>query len=718
MSGHVHLSLYGDLEGKDTYYRVRVGLDNADMRPSQNGLVLRSLSPIFPLGKEPFIPAADASYRIIFIVHNEPFVQFGRLNDNDRRNLWFSLGITGLISIQPLNVSVEETLSKLDNKEILCREIWEIESGVMKPSTHVAEQIDMHDGVSPPATNPDHPDLRRVVRELYLNFESLLKRAHILMPSLMPTVKAMLSSIEKETHTITEQEALIRTAKGKGSPSETAARAALHLDSHKSINLATDALIQLNSAFAYILSQSFYGGPPLAYNLSLNSCHSLLGIGTAIKGIQKLTDFIIEGFGHHPVANAVKSHFGRTTLSTFLKPEDTGVGKRSLTPDDFLVDVKYVRQTSKLAYFSTRMGFSEHGYCVTAATQCLASADAARRSLLTLSHELLHSHVKGILSIILAGAADGDSKWSDALPLAAEYRKLAKEYRADPTLQKNWTILQFLRFRIFAFCDGVFQVVSECPGCRVSDDGPARIAAGPATDDESELERFKNAFSFLNEVIVHVLDLHYFYDASERIFLSTLWSSWANIPGVADKIEWYILRCLVAVSVINVDGLMSEDFDALKGLSGTDGKTLDQRFEQAVQSLQSVLEELSEVDHTGPILEVVLERLRTPSTLGWIRRAFFPCHLFAQVVKQFLYSPKLRDYFDSFEDPLADRDEEGVSVYNLAPLEFIREPIKNPIAFLRDRLRRPSDDSETSDEEQRSAWLFLALASLRIKPQA
>ncbi len=51
-------------------------------------------------------------------------------------------------------------------------------------------------------------------------------------------------------------------------------------------------------------------------------------------------------------------------------------------------------------------------------------------------------------------------------------------------------------------------------------------------------------------------------------------------------------------------------------------------------------------------------------------------------------------------------------------MEFPSGPIRNPIALLRDRLRRDLNIRDASDEAKRSAWLFLALASVQIPNNA
>jgi hypothetical protein len=555
-----------------------------------------------------------------------------------------------------------------------------------------------------PVKLPSNSELYKVIRELHLNFDSLLKRSRALMPSLIPIAQQLLQSTNSCINTIVAGEEAIAEIKRIGSQSTTDSEK--YLEIHKRVNLAVDDLVQLNSALAYILSQSFYGGPPLKQNVSLISCHSLLGIGTAIKAIQRLTDFIIQGFAKFPVALAVKSDYPTTTLETFLKGMTAPLGHHALSPDYFLENRGIAPQAPKLAYFSSRMGFSEQGYCVTAAVQCLSSADEARRTLLTLTHELLHSHVKGLLATIFSGpGAPGSQNATAFLDYVREYKRLSAELDGDSSCQSRWNVLCFLRFRIFAFCDGIFAIVSKYPGCRVDTaSGASRILLGPDPDLHGELARFNNAYGFLNELIVHVLDFHYFYDTSNRLYLSTLWKSWSNVPGVADKMEWYILRSLVAISVANINGLCREDYP--------DIVDLDKKFESAVNALDAVVEELIGAGGSGPMLDIVLAKLRTPEIRSWLRQAFFPSHLLAQVIKQFLYSPKLRRYFDTFDDPLADRNEKGEPTYQLDSFEFTTGPIKNPIALLRDRLTRELNGQKSSGEDARSAWLFLALASL------
>jgi hypothetical protein len=391
MSRQAFVCLYHDLSQPHADCRACIERDDSLKRHDPNGWILCSQSPIFPLLSDPFLPEPEATYRVIFIVHQQPFLQLGKLDGDLRKYFWYSLGVTSLVSIFPPHISNSQILGALDQSHILCHETWSIRSGKLeKPQIAFVNPNAGHLDTSWPEHSPINPDLIRLIHELRLNFNSLLKRARIMMPSLLPVMKLVQESVGKEVGHILQDERLLRnTTIAK----EQLTDATQSLTTHKRLNVSVDALVQLNSALAYVLSQSFYGGPPLVQNLALNSSYSLLGTGTAIMAIQKLTEFIIDGFAELPLATVIKNNYRDVTLQHYLVDENSH--QNSKTADFYIKGAGRSEQTPKLAYFSTRMGFSEHSYCVTAATQSLASADAARRNLLTLTHELLHSHVKG-----------------------------------------------------------------------------------------------------------------------------------------------------------------------------------------------------------------------------------------------------------------------------------------------------------------------------------
>ena len=341
--------------------------------------------------------------------------------------------------------------------------------------------------------------------------------------------------------------------------------------------------------------------------------------------------------------------------------------------------------------------------------QSISSADAARWTLLTLSHELLHAHVKGLFAIILKSTTvpPGDSSLSN---LIQSYRSWAGEIQKDGKAVGRMSVLDFLRFRTFAFVDGI-QKAATSEIDQPNEGETELLKVGPQSSDAYEIERFKNSFGYLNEIVVHVLDLHYFYNEAEDLYLSSLWKSWATVPGVADKLDWYILRSLVAAASKDTDGITWECFGVLGDRLPKSHKNLNLRFKTAVSDLVSLVEDLCANGHDLPTLRAVLARLADPDALKWLRTNFYPCYLFAEIVKEFFYSRKLKNYFDNFADKLAEQDEKGNPVYLLDTLHFPGLRITNPIAFLRDRLMRdPKEASE--DEEMRSAWLLLALASV------
>ncbi len=426
MNDRAFLSLFHDLAATPKYL-VRIRSADPLSEAPPEGFVLASSSPIFSLGGKPVLPDHQASFSILFLVVRDAFVTLGRIPTDKRPHVWFSIGITAVIGILTGAVTEKELLAEIPEADVLLIERWEVEKGELRPPvSKIYGERPSVTRTTLPKELPSDPDIRRIIRELYLNFDSLKNHARIVNPHLLPIIEKLLKESDDEIRRLIQQERALASISKEAKSSDTA-DAVLSL--HKKTNLSTDSLVQLNSALAYIISQSFYGGPPLLQNVSLISSHSILGIGTAIKAIQRLTEFVAEGFASHPVAVAIKKFYRLITVETYLS-KDGGIAVKS-TPDQYLNDVTKAAQIPKLAYFSTRMGFSEHGFCVTAATQCLGCADSARRNLLTVTHELLHSHAKGLFAVLLA--TDGPE------PEGAQLRSLIQNTGVSVT---NSTVTQ------------------------------------------------------------------------------------------------------------------------------------------------------------------------------------------------------------------------------------------------------------------------------------
>ena len=358
------LSTYSDLALPEPNWRVELEECDPIESPEPSGLILRSVSPIYSLGESPFLPNPPDSYQVVFTVYDEPFVHIGKLSQEDRKFLWFSLGVASVISILPPADQEAKTESEEDQPLILCREVWEIEKGILHPGplTIIPVNFFKEIAVQNHVQLPQNADLQRVIRELDLNFSSLTKRAYVLMPSAISSILRMRKSANALISDMAILETEILSTDHKLHP-EGNNQIPLPSDDflkYKRLSLNTDRLIQLNSASAYILSQSFYGGPPILRNTALVSEHSLLGVGTAIKALQLLTDFIIGGFSKCPISLVFRSKFSDITLDTYLQCDESKRKTRSL--DEYLNEHKDAQQVPKMAYFSTRLGFAEQGH--------------------------------------------------------------------------------------------------------------------------------------------------------------------------------------------------------------------------------------------------------------------------------------------------------------------------------------------------------------------
>src|SRR6185295_8148267 len=100
----------------------------------------------------------------------------------------------------------------------------------------------------------------------------------------------------------------------------------------------------------------------------------------------------------------------------------------------------------KIVYYSGRQGFRETTFAITAPLQMFYSDWSVRWSPMTLSHELMHGHVRDILSSIFSDGKDPVPSTKKFDVYAAEFRKAQSSGADIPNLKAC------LRHIIFNFC--------------------------------------------------------------------------------------------------------------------------------------------------------------------------------------------------------------------------------------------------------------------------
>jgi len=191
-------------------------------------------------------------------------------------------------------------------------------------------------------------------------------------------------------------------------------------------------------------------------------------------------------------------------------------------------------------------------------------------------------------------------------------------------------------------------------------------------------------------LLVHTLDVRYFYRGDRDLFLELLWESWTTVPAVVGDLETYLLRSLVAVATLE-EGSLSE------------------RFKLSRERLLKKLHELARNQPSNVFLRKAAQHLEDKNNSQRLRLLFYPAIYIADMAATFLYSQRIEAKLWS-DDPNIEPGDHQLPDYVLEFGTFRGGRVINPIPFLASRLREQSE-AVADHEDRRSAWLLLATAS-------
>jgi len=541
------------------------------------------------------------------------------------------------------------------------------------------------------------PDVGNIVQEIQHAVNGAVVRAAQFIPTQLVVYKRLIRDLNE----IVAQLTFLQNPKNEPPPILQDSAEALKSDPvarQKRINALTDYVVQINSALSYVLSQAYSCLSPILEGGCLYANYSLLGIGSAFCALDSFARFVERVFQRHPVYETVKDKYpwaaGVNVCRGFqeFEAEHGKWATRGGPLDELLGQAEGSEPKARLVFYSGRLGFQEAHFSVSAAMQALFFADTARWSLITLTHELMHSHVRDLLSAILAGANPLELSETRFQGYYLRYRQfLSKGFdHAEHKLQ------ECLRFAIFNFCN--FQ--TTLAGLA---DQTAKALAPPGTSapktvraehrclhPEALWEDLRQYFKLANEIMVHVLDYLYFYDGKAQLFLDSVWKSWSTVPVVLVNVEHYLKRSLITVAI-------------------TETGNSAERFDCAIRIVRESLAALSKAEPDNVLLARALETLNNSSAVTRLRCGFIPGFYLAQVTKSFLHSSHIHSALIS--DPNFDAAGGG-HVFRIGPVEFPGQDITSPVALVMDRARRALLNEEAPDAvEGRAAWLFLACAS-------
>lgn len=638
------------------------------------------ISPIFPAK-----PGVDAPHLaeypwIGFFTFSNPFQKLGELlagapaGFDDR--LWFGYGLASVI-IFASNRDELESLRDANLADLRASEVWHISNGI------VADGAPWF--ASPASVNPqefvidfqlvhEDSDLQYLSREIAHGLSNLIPLAAQHSPRLLTLLKrlaAEVNGILAKLQGFWDSKAATNTERNQ-----------------QRINSATDHLVQINSVLAYAHSQAFGGASPILVNRTFVHGHSLLGIGVAISALYAYANCVDAALATVPIYAVVRTTYRHAqAFNPFRNLQEIQLDQWSRQPD--AIDRMLADYTGHsldprphILFFSGRLGFQEAPYSISAAVQSLEFADTMRWSLTTLSHELMHSHVRLLLDAILADLTDANP----GEPFVATYSEYEEfiTRRGSPA-----SLTRSIQFSIFNYCR--FRLCTK----ELSSSLEKLVISDVLPEAVEMYNLLKEFYRDINEIIVHVLDFRYFYNSEITLYIDYLWQSWATVPSVLVDPEHYILRCLAVIST------------TLKG-------TLTERCKVAFDILSVRIDVLLPQIPGNVLLVKVRQILDMQSRRTLLQLDSLANQYLAEVTTHCLFSSAINTQLT--EDDLLETNDEGESVYQLQASEFLQDAVRSPVSLLLDRVRHAASHNCYSEERQlsgqyRSAWLFLACAS-------
>jgi hypothetical protein len=680
----------------------RVRLSSSESLQGCNHKGLYRTSPVFPV-TERFSPPdlQNGIYYLTFFCFDPAFPILGRLLHLAPKELTDGLlYTTGLASI--LLISKREALAsdveRIARTTARSKEAWQVNHGrIASISCHLShpDQLDKE-----PLTLKRYDTLplvaKTTVDEFVANMAVLMPKVHLHIPGETDTFTRLIALANELV------EEMVYVCNPVGNPPETLSEYTQQQftksDSlcSRILHQDTDRLIQINAALSYVSTQALSGAVPILDRRSLIRRYSLLGVGTATLALTRIAHSIERAFAQGALEYTLTERAaGAAALPGLDKLPD--YDSRKWREFSFNVwNGSVVRESyPKLPYFSGRLGFREAEYTVTAALQALAAGAGAEWSLLTITHEMLHGHVRNILSYLFQGDPNRrpDQKWDEF------YTRFAARCKGTPLAGE--TFLDSLRAIILSYCCNAVShgsLTSDVVGADLYRQESVSLPF-PLLAADSLWRAYEAEYRNINEIFVHVLDLHYFYCSCLSHYVQLIWRSWSTVPQVWADLRQYILRSLLVVA------------------TKTEG-TVYERFASARSRLTDLLENLQN-DKTAhaPVINEALKRLKREYAEKHLFFPFAASMILVDVVHHVLTSSTIRGSLNGGDPhfrPAQTTTFEEWLLYDM-PDEFVDDVVISPTAYLADRLSRQTLEPQGPALEARTAALFLACASHVVK---
>ncbi|WP_316849632.1 hypothetical protein [Pedobacter agri] len=672
--------------------KVSVELDFSKIAPISDNQKSFRISPIFPLVQNELRSIDNNT--IHFYSFSNAYRVLGRIQLLGSKELqecvFFSIGLSSVILISN-NENIIQQFIETSLYDSLSTEKWIIENSIIKTISYDFKKSENGSQLS--LNIEDYSKLplaeRSVIDEFKISAHFLVLKTQTHMVSELDKINRLVSEINDliiELIYLEDISTVIPQGLKEYSMLDFQDGRLRNMIKHQNL----DRIIQVNSALSYVSTQAFSGATPILERRSLVRRNSLLGIGSAILALNNIARFIESCFSKVAFEDVIIKGM---SISSPLQGLDVLHNYNSTTWYDSSVSkfshfIPKNNSYFKLPYFNGRLGFRESEYSIAAAIQSLTSGASLEWSLMTITHEMLHGHVRDLLTFIFFG--DESQKEEDKRKLF--YDKFIRKVHKKVVKE---TLIDSIRCILFTYCclsitHGSLTSIREFDPAKVEIEVP----------EQNELwETLEIENRNINEIMVHILDLHYFYASRVSVYIPLIWCSWVAVPYISGDIRQYILRSILTIC------------------SKTDGSVFT-RFKQSIGRLKELLIKYQANKLNHPIILEVLDILDNTDLL---MLKYFPAFkssiIIVDMIGEIFISEAVRasifnDEFAKFEDDDEVEDSfEKIFKYDLSD-GFNDEIIKSPILYLLDKMIKQLNSTiSTDDLEKETSLQLIALNS-------
>jgi hypothetical protein len=437
-----------------------------------------------------------------------------------------------------------------------------------------------------------------------------------------------------------------------------------YLASNKAIYDVFSDITVINSGLTRFSSQTFAGITPIEQTEGHIWSHSLLGNGIPNYALFKIRKFVEEKIGELRIPviiellqyitddvpnllniNALDDFWSKDNLILYLA--NTKVSK------------KYKNELKEeivplITYFSGRDGYRSQVNTLSAPIESISSANTIEWSLITITHEISHTIIKGILPLILPNLADeNDIKRSIEIAIVrdCEIHNLLEEIK---------------RVVLISILD-----IELCSTGKKENE----LEISNESDFIEVLGRWH---SEIEEILAHVFDFMYFYSSDAEKYIKEIWISWSVLPNVKKRIHGYLVRTICAIlSHYLSKGLQAEEY--------------------CYTVVLNTFSSLKEQNGGIPVINEASEYLEDNWDL--IKEHVAARRQLVKIAKAFLYSESMvKGAFGEEWISINKNSIEGI--YNYRKNILSRKPMSNPLLFI----KQFSNSLQPSSIE--SLWIY------------